>query len=127
MPHAMVAQQRIGSPMLTLLEQHCSARYDAVLRTERCPLPNLAQVGGPAGTMEGGRQADVAKAILSAKNIPYVVAAPLLIQVLLFWITLACPGPFHSHQCSASTITPPRASFRVGLRIAIRRGRSRRV
>ena len=31
--------------------------------------------------MEGGRQADVAKAILSAKNIPYVVAAPLLIQV----------------------------------------------
>ena len=44
---------------------------------------SLAQVGGPAGTMEGGRQADVAKAILSAKNIPYVVAAPLLIQVLL--------------------------------------------
>jgi hypothetical protein len=31
--------------------------------------------------MEGGRQADVAKAILGAKNIPYVVAAPLLIQV----------------------------------------------
>jgi hypothetical protein len=33
-----------------------------------------------AGTMEGGRQAEVAKAILSAKNVPYVVAAPLLIQ-----------------------------------------------
>jgi magnesium chelatase subunit H len=32
--------------------------------------------------MEGGRQADVAKSILSAKNVPYVVAAPLLIQVL---------------------------------------------
>lgn len=31
--------------------------------------------------MEGGRQAEVAKAILSAKNVPYVVAAPLLIQV----------------------------------------------
>jgi magnesium chelatase subunit H len=31
--------------------------------------------------MEGGRQADVAKAILGAKNVPYVVAAPLLIQV----------------------------------------------
>ncbi len=30
--------------------------------------------------MEGGRQAEVAKAILSAKNVPYVVAAPLLIQ-----------------------------------------------
>ena len=42
----------------------------------------LAQlVGGPAGTMEGGRQAEVAKAILTAKNVPYVVAAPLLIQV----------------------------------------------
>ncbi len=31
--------------------------------------------------MEGGRQADVAKGILSAKGIPYIVAAPLLIQV----------------------------------------------
>lgn len=31
--------------------------------------------------MEGGRQAEVAKAILSSKNVPYVVAAPLLIQV----------------------------------------------
>jgi hypothetical protein len=30
--------------------------------------------------MEGGRQADVAKGILRSKNIPYVVAAPLLIQ-----------------------------------------------
>ncbi len=30
--------------------------------------------------MEGGRQADVAKTILTAKNAPYVVAAPLLIQ-----------------------------------------------
>lgn len=40
-------------------------------------------MGGPAGTMEGGRQAEVAKAILAAKNVPYVVAAPLLIQVQL--------------------------------------------
>lgn len=38
-------------------------------------------VGGPAGTMEGGRQSEIAKAILGAKNVPYVVAAPLLIQV----------------------------------------------
>ena len=44
-----------------------------------CALVQL--VGGPAGTMEGGRQAEVAKAILTAKNVPYVVAAPLLIQV----------------------------------------------
>lgn len=33
------------------------------------------------GTMEGGRQADIAKGILAAKNVPYIVAAPLLIQV----------------------------------------------
>jgi len=49
---------------------------DAVVSTIGFPL-----VGGPAGTMEGGRQADVAKGILTAKNIPYIIAAPLLIQV----------------------------------------------
>jgi len=42
-------------------------------------------VGGPAGTMEGGRQAEVAKAILGAKNVPYFVAAPMLIQDLNSW------------------------------------------
>lgn len=40
-------------------------------------------MGGPAGTMEGGRQAEVARGILSGKDIPYVVAAPLLIQVVM--------------------------------------------
>ncbi len=35
----------------------------------------------PPGTMEGGRQADIAKGILAAKNVPYIVAAPLLIEV----------------------------------------------
>ena len=49
---------------------------DAVVSTIGFPL-----VGGPAGTMEGGRQAEVAKAILQAKNVPYFIAAPLLIQV----------------------------------------------
>ena len=48
---------------------------DAVVSTIGFPL-----VGGPAGSMEGGRQAEIAKAILGAKNVPYVVAAPLLIQ-----------------------------------------------
>lgn len=42
-------------------------------------------VGGPAGTMEGGRQAEVAQEILSGKNVPYIVAAPLLIQDLHSW------------------------------------------
>jgi magnesium chelatase subunit H len=54
---------------------------DAVVNTIGFPL-----VGGPAGTMEGGRQAEVAKAILSTKNIPYIVAAPLLIQDLKSWV-----------------------------------------
>ena len=56
--------------------QQDAVTIDAVVSTVGFPL-----VGGPAGTMEGGRQADIAKAILSAKNIPYIVAAPLLIQV----------------------------------------------
>ena len=54
-------------------------KVDAIVSTIGFPL-----VGGPAGTMEGGRQADVAKAILTAKNVPYVVAAPLLIQARLY-------------------------------------------
>ena len=48
---------------------------DAVVSTVGFPL-----VGGPAGSMEAGRQAEVAQGILGAKNIPYFVAAPLLIQ-----------------------------------------------
>ena len=35
--------------------------------------------------MEAGRQAEVAQAILRAKNVPYVVAAPLLIQDVDSW------------------------------------------
>ena len=74
----------------------------------RCLLvPNLAQVGGPAGTMEGGRQADVAKAILSAKNIPYVVVAPLLIQVAPPLRHLACLCPSHSHQHASAVHAKP--------------------
>jgi len=42
-------------------------------------------VGGPAGSMEAGRQVEVARTILAAKNIPYIVAAPLLIQDIYSW------------------------------------------
>jgi hypothetical protein len=35
--------------------------------------------------LSGGRQAEVAKSILSAKNVPYTVAAPLLIQDIAGW------------------------------------------
>ena len=49
---------------------------DAIVSTIGFPL-----VGGPAGSMEAGRQSEIAKTILASKNVPYVVAAPLLIQV----------------------------------------------
>ncbi|ACB49962.1 magnesium chelatase, subunit H [Crocosphaera subtropica ATCC 51142] len=53
---------------------------DAIVSTIGFPL-----VGGPAGSMEAGRQVEVAKRILTAKNIPYIVAAPLLIQDIYSW------------------------------------------
>ncbi|GAX76816.1 hypothetical protein CEUSTIGMA_g4262.t1 [Chlamydomonas eustigma] len=65
------------SPTLKLKD---AAEVDAVISTIGFPL-----VGGPAGSMEGGRQADIAKGILSSKNVPYVVAAPLLIQDMASW------------------------------------------
>ena len=57
-----------------------AAVVDAVVSTVGFPL-----VGGPAGSMEAGRQAEVAQAILGAKNVPYIVAAPLLIQDIASW------------------------------------------
>jgi magnesium chelatase subunit H len=53
---------------------------DAIVSTIGFPL-----VGGPAGSMEAGRQVAVAKRILSAKNVPYLVSAPLLIQDIASW------------------------------------------
>ena len=57
-----------------------ATRVDAVVSTVGFPL-----VGGPAGSMEAGRQAEVAQSILRAKNVPYIVAAPLLIQDIASW------------------------------------------
>ncbi len=53
---------------------------DAIVSTIGFPL-----VGGPAGSMEAGRQVAVAKRILGAKNVPYFVSAPLLIQDIASW------------------------------------------
>jgi magnesium chelatase subunit H len=53
---------------------------DAIVSTIGFPL-----VGGPAGSMEAGRQIEVAQRILQAKNVPYIVAAPLLIQDIHSW------------------------------------------
>ena len=57
-----------------------AVNVDAIVSTIGFPL-----VGGPAGSMEAGRKTEVAKRILSAKNIPYLVAAPLLIQDIHSW------------------------------------------
>ncbi len=57
-----------------------AVNVDAIVSTIGFPL-----VGGPAGSMEAGRQTEVAKRILGAKNIPYLVAAPLLIQDIHSW------------------------------------------
>ncbi|MGV0025103.1 magnesium chelatase subunit H [Phormidesmis priestleyi] len=57
-----------------------AVNVDAIVSTIGFPL-----VGGPAGSMEAGRQIEVAKRILSAKNVPYIVAAPLLIQDIHSW------------------------------------------
>ena len=57
-----------------------AVRVDAIVSTIGFPL-----VGGPAGSMEAGRQVAVAKRILAAKNVPYLVAAPLLIQDIHSW------------------------------------------
>jgi magnesium chelatase subunit H len=53
---------------------------DAIVSTIGFPL-----VGGPAGSMEAGRREEVAQRILRAKNVPYLVSAPLLIQDLHSW------------------------------------------
>jgi magnesium chelatase subunit H len=57
-----------------------AVKVDAIVSTIGFPL-----VGGPAGSMEAGRQVEIAKQILTVKNVPYLIAAPLLIQDLLSW------------------------------------------
>jgi len=57
-----------------------AVKVEAIVSTIGFPL-----VGGPAGSMEAGRQVEVAKRILQAKNVPYLVAAPLLIQDIHSW------------------------------------------
>ncbi|KFM28975.1 Magnesium-chelatase subunit H [Auxenochlorella protothecoides] len=70
---ALVAAHGRGAASPTLARD--AVAVDAIVNTVGFPL-----VGGPAGTMEGGRQAEVARSILATKNVPYLVAAPLLIQ-----------------------------------------------
>ncbi|MBD2098431.1 magnesium chelatase subunit H [Trichocoleus sp. FACHB-591] len=73
------AQRSQGNTETLSLSKEAVA-VDAIVSTIGFPL-----VGGPAGSMEAGRQVEVAKRILSAKNVPYIVAAPLLIQDIHSW------------------------------------------
>lgn len=73
-------QQRQQGNLQTVSLSPEAVQVDAIVSTIGFPL-----VGGPAGSMEAGRQVDVAKTILAAKNVPYIVAAPLLIQDIHSW------------------------------------------
>ena len=73
------AQRQAGHMEFPSLSED-SVAVDAIVSTIGFPL-----VGGPAGSMEAGRQVAVAKRILGAKNIPYFVSAPLLIQDIASW------------------------------------------
>ncbi|MBD2566462.1 magnesium chelatase subunit H [Anabaena lutea] len=72
-------QRQIGNIETPSLSSE-AVKVDAIVSTIGFPL-----VGGPAGSMEAGRQIEVAKRILTAKNVPYIVAAPLLIQDIYSW------------------------------------------
>ncbi len=73
------AQRKQGN-IETLSLSNEAVEVDAIVSTIGFPL-----VGGPAGSMEAGRQVEVAKRILTAKNVPYIVSAPLLIQDIHSW------------------------------------------
>ena len=72
-------QRALGNVECASLSKE-AVQVDAIVSTIGFPL-----VGGPAGSMEAGRQVAVAKKILGAKNVPYFVAAPLLIQDIHSW------------------------------------------
>ncbi|MEM9543588.1 MAG: magnesium chelatase subunit H, partial [Cyanobacteria bacterium P01_E01_bin.42] len=73
------ADERQNKPKNPTLSKDAVA-VDAIVSTIGFPL-----VGGPAGSMEAGRQVEVARRILTSKNVPYIVAAPLLIQDIYSW------------------------------------------
>lgn len=76
---AETAQRKAGNIETPSLSPD-AVEVDAIVSTIGFPL-----VGGPAGSMEGGRQVELAKRILATKNVPYFVAAPLLIQDIHSW------------------------------------------
>lgn len=57
-----------------------ATRVDAIVSTIGFPL-----VGGPAGSMEAGRNVEVAETLLRNMNVPYIIASPLLLQSIPQW------------------------------------------
>ena len=57
-----------------------AAKVDAIVNTIGFPL-----VGGPAGSMEAGRNVDIAGKLLKDMDVPYLVASPLLLQSIPQW------------------------------------------
>jgi magnesium chelatase subunit H len=80
------AQRQQGKIEINSLSPE-AVEVDSIVSTIGFPL-----VGGPAGSMEAGRQVEVAKRILTAKNIPYLIAAPLLIQDIYSWTRQGISG-----------------------------------
>ncbi|MEA5470840.1 magnesium chelatase subunit H [Spirulina sp. 06S082] len=73
------ADEQKNKPKNPTLSQD-AVEVNAIVSTIGFPL-----VGGPAGSMEAGRQIEVARRILTSKNVPYIIAAPLLIQDIYSW------------------------------------------
>ena len=57
-----------------------AVQVDAIVNSIGFPL-----VGGPAGSMEAGRNVDVAQQLLRQMNVPYMIASPLLLQSIPQW------------------------------------------
>ena len=75
----LYSESKSGTKTMSNLNKG-AAKVDAVVSTIGFPL-----VGGPAGSVEAARQQGVSRQLLSHLNVPYIVAAPMLIQDLESW------------------------------------------
>jgi magnesium chelatase subunit H len=89
--HTIVRDLLTSSPEIESVRQGTTTRddlfqpnkavsVDAIVNTVGFPL-----VGGPAGSMEAGRNVAIAEQLLSDMNVPYIVASPLLLQSIPTW------------------------------------------
>lgn len=83
--HIAVRDWMTSASEVSAQETNATARHQAVVVDAIVSTIGFPLVGGPAGSMEAGRREELASRILVAKNVPYVVAAPLLIQDLHSW------------------------------------------